>query len=102
MKSLLSTSMALAALLTMTACSTETAETPKAIDTSKPNILLIMADDMGFSDIGPFGSEVATPNLDTLAADGMRFNQFRNTSKCTTTRAALMTGQYAQRVGMGK
>lgn len=72
----------------------------EAKDESKPNILLILVDDMGFSDIGAFGSEVATPNLDKLAADGMRFNQFRNTSKCNTTRAALMTGQYAQKVGM--
>jgi arylsulfatase len=65
-----------------------------------PNILLVLVDDMGFSDIGPYGSEVATPNLDTLAEGGMVFNQFRNTSKCFPTRAALMTGQYAQRVGM--
>jgi arylsulfatase len=59
-----------------------------------------MVDDMGFSDIGAYGSEVETPNLDQLAAEGMRFNQFRNTSKCFTTRASLMTGQYAQRIGM--
>ncbi|NQY33772.1 MAG: arylsulfatase [Alteromonadaceae bacterium] len=65
-----------------------------------PNILLIMVDDMGFSDIGAFGSEVKTPNLDKLAGEGMRFNQFRNTAKCFTTRASLMTGQYAQKVGM--
>jgi hypothetical protein len=65
-----------------------------------PNIVLVLVDDMGFSDIGPYGSEVATPNLDTLAEGGMVFNQFRNTSKCFPTRAALMTGQYAQRVGM--
>jgi len=66
-----------------------------------PNILLIMVDDMGFSDIGAYGSEVKTPNLDKLANEGMRFNQFRNTSKCNTTRASLMTGQYPQKVGMG-
>ncbi|MFT4835125.1 MAG: arylsulfatase A-like enzyme [Psychromonas sp.] len=68
----------------------------------KPNILLIMADDLGFSDIGAYGSEVATPNLDLLAKKGMRFNQFRNTSKCFTTRASLLTGQYQQNVGMSK
>ncbi|MEE4216367.1 MAG: sulfatase-like hydrolase/transferase, partial [Xanthomonadales bacterium] len=66
----------------------------------KPNILLVMVDDMGFSDIGPYGSEVATPTLDRLAEEGMRFNNFHNTAKCFPTRAALMTGQYAQRVGM--
>ena len=71
------------------------------VDTaSKPNIVLVMVDDMGFSDIGAYGSEIETPTLDHLASEGMRFNQFRNTSKCFPTRAALMTGQYAQRVGM--
>lgn len=69
-------------------------------DTPKPNILLVMVDDMGFSDIGPYGSEVETPTLDRLADEGMRFNNFHNTAKCFPTRAALMTGQYAQRVGM--
>lgn len=67
---------------------------------NQPNVLLVLVDDMGFSDIGPYGSEVATPNLDRLADEGMRFNNFHNTSKCFPTRAALMTGQYAQRVGM--
>ena len=67
---------------------------------SKPNIVLVMVDDMGFSDIGAYGSEVQTPNLDRLADEGMRFNQFRNTSKCWPTRATLLTGQYAQRVGL--
>ena len=69
-------------------------------DAGKPNILLVMVDDMGFSDIGPYGSEVETPTLDRLADEGMRFNSFHNTAKCFPTRAALMTGQYAQRVGM--
>ncbi len=59
-----------------------------AEEANNPNILLIMVDDMGFSDIGAFGSEVKTPNLDKLAQEGTRFNQFRNTSKCFTTRAA--------------
>jgi arylsulfatase len=70
--------------------------------TVKPNVLLVLVDDMGFSDIGPYGSEVSTPNLDRLADEGMRFNNFHNTSKCFPTRAALMTGQYAQRVGVSK
>ena len=57
----------------------------------KPNILLVMVDDMGFSDIGPYGSEVATPTLDRLAEEGMRFNNFHNTAKCFPTRAASRT-----------
>ena len=60
----------------------------------RPNIVLIMADDLGYSDIGCYGGEVATPNLDRLAAEGLRFRQFYNCAKCTTTRAALVTGLY--------
>jgi len=60
----------------------------------RPNIILMMADDMGFSDIGCYGGEVQTPNLDKMAAEGMRFTQFYNCAKCTTTRAALITGLY--------
>jgi len=76
--------------------------TPEVEAVSKPNILLVMVDDMGFSDIGPYGSEVQTPTLDRLADEGMRFNNFHNTAKCFPTRAALMTGQFAQRVGMSE
>jgi arylsulfatase A-like enzyme len=68
---------------------------------AKPNILLIMADDMGFSDIGCFGSEVATPNLDRLARNGMRLTQFYNTARCCPTRAALLTGVYNHQAGIG-
>lgn len=57
-----------------------------------PNIILIMADDMGFSDLGCYGSEINTPNLDRLAASGVRWTQFYNNAKCTTTRASLITG----------
>ena len=60
----------------------------------QPNIVIIMADDMGFSDIGCYGGEVETPNLDRLASEGMRFTQFYNNAKCTTTRASLLTGLY--------
>lgn len=67
----------------------------------RPNIVLIMADDMGFSDLGCYGSEIRTPNLDRLAAEGIRFSQFHNTSRCCPTRAALMTGLYSHQVGMG-
>ena len=64
----------------------------------RPNILLIMADDLGFSDLGCYGSEIATPHLDKLAADGLRYTQFYNTARCWPTRAALLTGYYAQQV----
>ena len=60
----------------------------------KPNVILIMVDDMGFSDIGCYGGEVKTDNLDRLARDGMRFTQFYNNAKCTTTRASILTGLY--------
>ena len=60
----------------------------------RPNIVLIMADDVGYSDIGPYGSEIRTPNLDRLAEGGLRFTQFYNMAKCETTRAALHTGLF--------
>ncbi|HSG71960.1 MAG TPA: arylsulfatase [Planctomycetaceae bacterium] len=63
-----------------------------------PNILLCMADDMGFSDLGCYGGEIETPNLDRLAKNGLRFTQFHNTARCWPTRAALLTGYYAQQV----
>ena len=59
-----------------------------------PNIVLIMADDMGFSDLGCYGSEIPTPNIDALAKNGMRFTQFYNTGRCCPSRASLMTGTY--------
>ena len=68
--------------------------------TDKPNIILIMADDLGYSDVGCFGGEVQTPNLNRLAAEGMRFRQFYNCAKCNPTRASLLTGQYDQAVGV--
>ncbi|HUS91708.1 MAG TPA: arylsulfatase [Phycisphaerae bacterium] len=67
----------------------------------KPSIVLIMADDMGFSDIGCYGGEIHTPNLDRLAAGGLRFSQFYNTSRCCPTRASLLTGLYSHQAGVG-
>jgi len=67
----------------------------------RPNIILIMADDMGFSDIGCYGGEIQTPNLDRLAEHGLRYTQFYNTARCCPTRASLMTGLYAHQTGMG-
>lgn len=62
----------------------------------RPNIIVVVCDDMGFSDLGCYGGEIATPNLDKLAANGLRFNDFHNNSKCTETRATLLTGLWHQ------
>ena len=67
----------------------------------RPNIVIILVDDMGFSDIGCYGSEIPTPNLDQLAAGGVRFTQFYNTSRCCPSRAALLTGLYSHQAGIG-
>jgi arylsulfatase A-like enzyme len=72
-----------------------------AADAPRPNIIIIMADDMGFSDIGCYGSEIETPTLDRLAAGGLRFTQFYNTGRCCPTRAALLTGLYSHQTGVG-
>ena len=60
----------------------------------RPNIVVLLVDDMGFSDIGCYGSEIPTPNLDKLAANGLRFTQFYNTGRCCPTRASILTGLY--------
>ena len=67
----------------------------------RPNIVIMMADDMGFSDIGCYGGEIETPTLDSLAAGGLRFTQFYNTGRCCPTRAALLTGLYPHQAGIG-
>ena len=66
--------------------------------TAKPNIVIIVADDMGYSDAGGYGGEIATPNLDQLASGGLRFTQFYNTARCWPSRACILTGYYAQQV----
>ncbi|MEX0772976.1 MAG: arylsulfatase [Balneolales bacterium] len=66
----------------------------------QPNIVFILADDMGYSDIGAYGAEIETPNLDRMAENGIRFTQMHNTGKCFTSRAVLLTGLYAQQVDM--
>ncbi|MDP6047708.1 MAG: sulfatase-like hydrolase/transferase [Phycisphaerae bacterium] len=68
----------------------------------RPNIVLILADDMGWSDLGCYGSEIKTPHLDRLAKGGVRFTQFYNTAKCFPSRACLLTGVYAQQCGMAR
>jgi arylsulfatase len=71
-----------------------------AAELPRPNILFILADDLGFSDLGCYGSDIRTPNLDRLAGDGLRFTQFYNTARCWPTRSALITGYYPQQIHM--
>ena len=68
----------------------------------RPNIVIIMADDLGYSDIGCYGSEIKTPNLDKLAANGVKFTQFYNAARCCPSRASLLTGVYPHQAGMGE
>jgi len=75
--------------------------TSRARAVDAPNIVLIMSDDMGFSDLGCYGGEINTPNLDQLAKHGVRFSQFYNTSRCCPTRAALLSGVYQHQAGIG-
>ncbi|MFL2907551.1 MAG: arylsulfatase [Limisphaerales bacterium] len=70
-------------------------------DRKQPNIIVIMADDAGYSDFGCYGGEIETPVLDKLAANGLRFSQFYNTGRCCPSRAALLTGVYQHQAGMG-
>ena len=90
----------LAGLLSLSAVSYGGAMAPNGTDT-KPNVLLIMCDDMGFSDLGCYGGGIKTPNIDKLAEQGVRFTQFKNTSRCCPSRASLLTGRYQHSVGMG-
>ena len=72
-----------------------------AAEAGRPNIIVILADDMGFSDPGCYGGEIATPNLDALAQGGVRFTQFYNTARCCPTRASLLTGLHPHQAGIG-
>jgi arylsulfatase len=72
-----------------------------ALAADRPNILLILADDLGYSDLGCYGGEIATPNLDALANGGLRFRQFYNSTRCCPSRASLMTGLYPHQAGVG-
>lgn len=76
-------------------------ENQKVAAPTRPNIVLVMGDDMGYTDIGCYGSEINTPQLDSLAKHGVRFTQFYNTSRCCPTRAALLTGVYSHQAGIG-
>jgi arylsulfatase len=73
----------------------------EAADVKRPNIIVILSDDMGYSDLGCYGGEIATPNLDSLAGKGVRFTQFYNAARCCPTRASLLTGLYPHQAGVG-
>ncbi len=74
---------------------------PRTSKAPRPNIVVILSDDMGFSDLGCYGGEIQTPHLDSLAASGIRFTQFYNTARCCPTRASLLTGLYPHQAGVG-
>ncbi len=85
-------------LLLCSAC----AQTPtRDGESRRPNIVIVLADDMGYSDLGCYGSEIATPNIDRLAAGGLRFTQFYNAARCCPSRASLLTGLYPHQAGVG-
>ena len=83
------------------AASAPAAAADAAATPARPNVVVILADDIGFSDLGCYGSEIRTPNLDRLAAGGLRFTQFYNTGRCCPTRASLLTGLYPHQAGVG-
>ena len=90
-------SVAASAVITKCAPGLAQASAPPA-PARKPNILVIVADDMGFSDLGCYGGEIQTPNLNRLAEGGVRFTEFYNTARCWPSRACILTGYYAQQV----
>ena len=90
MKLFLNLSFAL--LILITSCKPEA---------NRPNIIIILADDMGYSDIGCYGGEIRTPTLDKLASNGLKFTQFYNTGRCCPTRASLLSGLYAHQTSIG-
>lgn len=90
----------LALMFLLTSCSSK--NVVKLNVEARPNIIIIMADDLGFSDLGCYGGEINTPNLDALASNGLRFNSFYNTSRCCPTRASLLTGLQPHQAGIGR
>jgi arylsulfatase A-like enzyme len=83
------------------ASTTTTSGSPPPTDSSRPNIIVFLADDLGFSDLGCYGSEISTPNLDRLAATGRRFSNMHNNPRCCPSRATLLTGLYPTQAGVG-
>ena len=102
MKTNLANTLLSVTLLTVASCRGLTTETYAAHSGTRPNIIVMMSDDMGYSDIGCYGSEISTPNLDDLAANGLRYTQFYNTGRCCPTRASLLTGLYAHQAAIGQ
>ncbi len=101
-RSVTAQSVAVLSVLLGAAILAKFANTAQAAESAqRPNIVLILADDLGWSDLGCYGSEIATPNLDRLAAGGIRFTQFYNAARCCPTRAALLTGLYPHAAGVG-
>lgn len=98
----LTRSLALLGLGILSACSGN--ERSAAADNAdkRPNIIVILADDLGYSDLGSYGGEIQTPHLDEMAMNGVRFTRFYNTSRCCPTRASLLTGVYNQQAGIGE
>jgi arylsulfatase len=95
---------AFACATALTAPQAATARAPQPAPASapaRPNIIVILVDDMGFSDISSYGSEIPTPNIDRLAEGGLRFTQFYNTARCSCSRASLLTGAYPHQAGLG-
>ena len=92
------------AALSLVSCKTNPQQvaTPLSSTDDRPNIVLILADDLGYSDLGCYGGEVQTPNLNYLAENGIRFSQFYNTSRCCPSRASLLTGLYNHEAGIGE
>jgi arylsulfatase len=90
-------------LFTLLSCgSPAPASPPETSPEERPNIVIILADDMGYSDLGCYGGEIATPNLDRLANNGLKFRHFYNAARCCPTRASLLTGRYPHAAGIGK
>lgn len=96
---ILQTAILFFAILATQSCSVKGGEEKQTIE--KPNILLILVDDMGYSDIGCYGGEINTPNIDRIAEEGLRFSRFYNAARCCPTRASLLTGLYPHQAGMG-
>lgn len=92
---------ALAALTASSMTAIPTAADARQTRPTRPNIVVILVDDMGYSDIGSFGGEIPTPNIDALAARGLRYTQFYNAARCSPTRASLLTGLYPHQAGVG-
>ncbi len=97
---LIAATVVLASMLTIAPVVADDDTSHPAAD-DRPNIVIVLLDDMGFSDIGCFGGEIATPHIDSLAAGGLRFTQFHNAGRCCPTRASLLTGLYSHQAGIG-